>query len=124
MEAVKLKAKRRSRRKIGVRKRIFGTAECPRVTVSRSLKNIYAQLIDDETGHTLCAVGTMSKSKVLRKKLKNGGNKEAATHVGYALAQKAKRKKITRVCFDRNGYRYHGRVLALAEALREKGLQF
>lgn len=107
---------------MGLRKRLSGTAERPRLTVFRSLQHIYAQIIDDERGVTLCAVSTASKS--LRGKLTYGGNVAAAKLVGAALAETAKSKNITKVAFDRNGYRFHGRVKGLAEAAREAGLQF
>ena len=88
----------------------------------RSLYHIYAQLIDDTTGHTLLAVS--SRDKEVRKVLKNGGNVAAAKTVGKVLAERAKGASIASVVFDRGGYAYHGRVKALAEAAREGGLQF
>lgn len=108
----------RQRRHARVREKVSGTAECPRLVVFRSNKNIEAQIIDDVKGVTLCA----SSSVAL--KLKDGGNKEGAAKVGADLAEKAKAKNITKVVFDRGGYVYHGRVAALADAAREGGLLF
>jgi len=114
--------KERLRRHERVRKKIKGTPERPRLNVFRSLTNIYAQIIDDTTGHTLVAASTLDKS--LKGKIKNGGNKEAAAEVGKLIAEKALEKGIKKVVFDRGGYLYHGRVKALAEAAREAGLEF
>ena len=102
-----------------VRKNISGTAERPRLNVFRSLNNIYAQIIDDEKGVTLVAASSMDKGFE-----GYGGNIEAATAVGKAVAQKAVAAGITEVVFDRGGYVYHGRVAALAEGAREGGLKF
>lgn len=101
-----------------IRKRVKGTAERPRFAVFRSLKHIYAQLIDDEKGTTIIAASS------LEKKLENGGNLEGAKLVGKLLAEKAKEKGIRRAVFDRGGFRYGGRVRALADAAREEGLEF
>jgi large subunit ribosomal protein L18 len=122
MKAIKLKTVRHERRKASIRKRVVGTAQRPRLTVFRSVKNIYAQIIDDEAGVTLCEAS--SKSKDLRGKLPHGGNVSAAKLIGTALAERARAKNIDTICFDRNGYRYHGRVKALADAAREAGLKF
>lgn len=116
------KAIRRSRRKQGIRKMVEGTGERPRLTVFRSLHHIYAQIIDDERGVTLCEAS--SASKALKGQIKYGGNIAAAKLVGAELAQRAKAKKINAVAFDRNGYRYHGRIKGLADSAREAGLQF
>ncbi len=105
---------RRARR---IRKRLSGTAERPRVSVFRSLNHIYAQVVDDDTGRTLAA----SSSVMLKIP---GGNIEGAKAVGKALAEKAREKAITKVCFDRGGRQFHGRVKALADAAREAGLEF
>jgi len=113
---------RRRRRKRGIRKGLRGTSECPRLTVFRSDKHIYAQVIDDDRGATVCEASTRSKD--LRDRISYGGNIAAAKVVGAALAEKAKAKGITAVCFDRNGYRFHGRVKGLADAAREAGLEF
>ena len=117
-----IKIARRLRRKRGIRRTIRGTAERPRLTVFRSLKHIYAQVVDDDRGVTLCEASTRSAD--LRDTVKYGGNREAAKLVGEALAQRAKAKNIEAVCFDRNGFRFHGRVKTLADAAREGGLKF
>ncbi len=122
MRADKIKAKRRLRRKRGIRKVVHGTGERPRLTVFRSLRHIYAQVIDDDCGVTLCEAST--RSKELRGEIKDGGNMEAAKIIGTALAQRAKDKNIEAIRFDRNGYRFHGRVKTLADAAREGGLKF
>lgn len=115
---------RRVRRQRRVRKKLQGNAERPRLCVFRSSKHIYAQIIDDVTGKTLAAAGTLEPS--VKGGLANGygGNKAAAAAVGKALAERAKGAGIDKVCFDRRSYKYHGRVQALAEAAREGGLQF
>ena len=107
----------RLRRHARVRKSISGTKEMPRLSVFRSNKEIYVQAIDDENGVTLVS----SSSKNLKV---NGGNIEGAKAVGKDIAEKCKSKKITKVVFDRGGYLYHGRVAALADAVRESGLEF
>lgn len=117
---IKQKKVRVSRIKKGIRKKVSGTAERPRLTVYRSNKEIYAQLIDDERGQTLFAASTtMPDYKGI-----TGTPVEKATAIGKALAQKAAEANITAVVFDRNGYLYHGRVKALADGAREGGLQF
>ena len=108
-----------ARRHRRVRGKISGTAERPRLNVFRSNANIYAQVIDDTTGTTLCAASTLDKSFN-----GNGGNKEAAREVGKLIAQKAAEKGITNVVFDRGGYIFHGRVKELADGAREGGLKF
>ncbi|NOX58436.1 MAG: 50S ribosomal protein L18 [Planctomycetes bacterium] len=120
MDALKAKRVRLNRRKRGIRKRIFGTAAKPRLSVTRSLRNINAQIIDDDKGITLCSAGSQEKSLATSA----GGNKSGATEVGKLLADRAKEKGITAVAFDRNGRRFHGRIKALAEAAREGGLKF
>jgi large subunit ribosomal protein L18 len=119
MDAQKLKHHRQIRRAHRVRGKITGTAERPRLSVFRSSKHIYAQLIDDMTGVTLAAVGTSAK-----KGENYGGNIKAAATVGTKLAEAAKTKGIKQAAFDRGHYRYHGRVKALADAARKGGLQF
>ena len=109
----------RLRRHRRVRNKISGTAARPRLDVFRSAKHIYAQIIDDEAGKTLCSASTMEKSFE-----GFGGNAEAAKKVGLALAEKAKAAGISDVVFDRSGYVYHGRVAALADGAREGGLNF
>ncbi|MGX7025747.1 50S ribosomal protein L18 [Vagococcus hydrophili] len=112
------KNKTRQKRHARVRSKISGTAECPRLNVYRSNKNIYAQLIDDVAGVTLASASTVDKTI-------SGENKtELAKAVGSAIATKATEKGIKEVVFDRGGYLYHGRVAALAEAARENGLEF
>ena len=101
-----------------VRKNISGTSEMPRLNVFRSNSQIYAQIINDETGTTLAS------SSSVQLKIKNGGNIEGAKLVGADIAKKAKEAKISNVVFDRGGYQYHGRVEALADAARENGLEF
>jgi large subunit ribosomal protein L18 len=105
------------RRKARVRKKISGTAEHPRLRVSRTLKHIYAQIIDDTTGNTLAAESSLGLKIP-------GGNLAAAKAVGKSIGEKALAKSIDGVCFDRGGRLYHGRVKALAEAAREAGLKF
>ena len=111
--------KARLRRHKRVRGKIAGTAERPRLNVFRSSANIYAQIIDDTTGHTLCSASTLDKSFE-----GNGGNKAAAREVGKMVAQRAIEKGITTVVFDRGGYIFHGRVKELADGAREGGLNF
>ena len=103
-----------------VRKKISGTPEIPRLCVFRSLKNIYAQIMDDTTGHTLVSASTLDAEL----KAQYGGNKDAAKAVGALVAKKAAEKGITEVVFDRGGYVYHGRVAELADGAREGGLKF
>ena len=110
----------RAKRHLRIRRRISGTAACPRLNVYRSLSNIYAQIIDDVAGNTLVAASSIDKEL----NLENGGNVEAAKTVGKAVAERALAKGIETVVFDRGGYIYHGRVAALAEGAREAGLKF
>jgi len=110
------------KRKVRVRGRIKGTLERPRLNIFRSLKHIYAQAIIDGTGKTLVSVSTMSPE--LRGNLNQSGNVEAAKKVGELIAKKCLEKGVQKVVFDRNGYLYHGRVKALAEAARMNGLVF
>ena len=111
--------KKRIRRHKRVRGKIFGTAQKPRLCVFRSLKNIYAQVIDDENGKTLASASSLDKEFN-----QYGGNKEAAKLVGQAVAKAALDKGITEVVFDRGGYIFHGRVQELSEGAREAGLKF
>jgi len=117
------KAKRLERRKYSTRKGLFGSPERPRLSVFRSSKHIYAQLIDDFAGRTIASVGTVNEG-VLPDGAKHGANVAAAKAVGKAIAQRAKAAGITQVAFDRSGRKYHGRVKALADAAREGGLKF
>jgi len=112
----------RMKRKKRVRSRVQGTAERPRLNVFRSLKHIYAQAVVDTIGKTLVSASTLSPE--LRGDLKHTGNVEAAKKVGELIAKKCLEKGIQKVVFDRNGYLYHGRVKALAEAARTNGLNF
>lgn len=115
--------KRRIRKRIRIRKKIRGTAECPRLSVFKSLNHIYAQLIDDDKGNTLVHASTLSKE--IKEEVKNiKGKIPKAKLVGKLLAQKAIEKGITTVVFDRSGYPYHGKVKAIAEGAREGGLKF
>ena len=116
------KVSARMRRKVSIRKRLEGNGERPRLSVYRSAKHIYAQVIDDSTGKTLAHASTLSKD--LKGTLEEDNKVEAAKKVGALIAKICKSKKIDRVVFDRNGYMYHGRVSALAQAAREAGLEF
>jgi large subunit ribosomal protein L18 len=112
----------RVRRHHRVRLRVYGTPDRPRLNVFRSNGHIYAQVIDDTTGRTLVSASTMDEG--IKGKLKSGGNLAAATAVGRLIAERALKANLKAVVFDRGGYRFHGRVKALAEASREKGLKF
>lgn len=116
------KQQSRERRKKRVRARISGTAERPRLNVFRSLTNIYAQVIDDAQGHTLVSASTVDSEVAAQ--LEGKTKAEAAKIVGQTVAQRAKNAGISKVVFDRGGYRYHGRIAALAEGAREGGLEF
>lgn len=116
------KTKNRLRKKFRVRKNIFGTAEKPRLSVFKSLKHIYAQIIDDSTGKTLVSASTLSKE--IENEVKEANDKqELSKLVGNLVAKKAIDNKINEVVFDRNGFRYHGRIKALADSAREAGLK-
>ena len=112
----------RKRRHNRIRNKITGTPTKPRMNIYRSLKNIYVQLIDDLSGHTLVSASTMDPA--IRDSIENSGNKEAAKLVGELVAERALEKDIETVVFDRGGYKYHGRVKEVAEAARDKGLKF
>lgn len=122
MSSLAQKTAARLKRKVRVRKKIRGTSLRPRLNVFKSARHIYAQLIDDTAGATLVAVSTAIDE--VGSGLKYTGNIEAARKVGAEIAKKALAKDITAVVFDRNGFLYHGRVKALAEAARENGLTF
>lgn len=113
---------RRERRSLHVSRTVFGTKERPRLSVYRSNRHFHSQIIDDEEGRTLAAASTVMKD--LKGQIKNGGDKKAAAVVGAKLAEVAKAKGITKVVFDRNYYRFHGRVRAFAEAAAKGGLEF
>jgi large subunit ribosomal protein L18 len=123
MNAQKLKARRATRRQNHVRSKVRGTPERPRLTVFRSSKHIYAQLIDDLNGITLASASTAGKPTT-EEEATYGGNVKAAVIVGTKLAEAAKAKGITLVAFDRGPFRFHGRLKALADAARAGGLQF
>lgn len=120
MDRQQAKQTRRTRRRIGIRKRVSGTGEVPRLSIYRSLRHVYAQVINDLDGTTICAASTMDKGY----KGEGTGNAEAAKAVGKLIAERAKAKGVEKVVFDRGGFRYHGRVQALADAAREGGLKF
>ncbi|MBI4612158.1 MAG: 50S ribosomal protein L18 [Planctomycetes bacterium] len=122
MERYIAKREHRIRRHRRIRKRVSGTAERPRLTVFRSNRHIYCQLVDDDRGATLVCASTMEKD--LREGGSFGGNKGAAKAIGKRIAERAKAAGILKVAFDRGGYKYHGRVQALADAAREGGLSF
>ena len=112
----------REQRHIRVRKRVFGTAECPRLNVFRSLNHIYAQVIDDERGLTLVSASTLDAK--VKSQLAEKNKTEQAKLVGKLVAERALEAGISQVVFDRGGFKYHGRVKSLADASREAGLQF
>ena len=112
----------RQRRHLRVRKKVSGTPERPRLAVFRSLKHIYAQVIDDQNGQTLAAASTLYDA--VKGSLKTGGDIEAAKTVGRLIGERAREKRIGKVVFDRGGFMYHGRVQNLADAAREAGLEF
>ncbi len=114
--------KARERRRAHVRKRVVGTPERPRLNVFRSLKHIYAQVIDDSQGHTIVAASTVDKE--VREQIVGMNKTEQAQVVGRVVAERALAKGVKKVVFDRAGYKYHGRVKALAEAARKAGLEF
>jgi large subunit ribosomal protein L18 len=112
----------RQRRHRRVRRRVYGTPQRPRLNIFRSAVHIYAQLIDDTAGRTLVSASSLDKE--LAESLKNGGNVKAAAAVGRLVAERALKANLQSIVFDRGGYRYHGRIKALADASRERGLKF
>jgi large subunit ribosomal protein L18 len=118
----KVKAEARLKRKKRIRKKISGTSERPRLCVFKSLKNMYAQLVDDHNAKVLTGVSTLTAG--VKGAVKFGGNAEGAKKVGQTIAKKAVDMGIKEIIFDRNGFKYHGRVKALAEGAREGGLIF
>ena len=122
MNPQKEKVWKRQRRHLRVRRKVSGTKERPRLSVFRSLSHTYCQLVDDMEGRTLAAVSTLLPE--LKSALKGGGNVAAAVAVGAKIAEKALALGIKQVTFDRGGYKYHGRVKALADAVRKGGLKF
>jgi large subunit ribosomal protein L18 len=122
---IKTKEDRRDRIKFRIRKKMTGTAQKPRLSVFRSVTHIYVQVIDDMTGQTLASASTVdAKVKGLMAKGVAGGNVKGAELIGTTIAERLKEKGITKVVFDRNGFLYHGRVRAVAEAARTAGLEF
>ena len=119
---MKSKVEARSKRKQSIRKKVHGTDERPRLTVFRSARHIYAQVVNDESKATLAAASTLEKA--IREQLKGLKKVEHAKKVGALLARRCLEKRIEKVVFDRNGYIYHGRISALANAAREAGLKF
>ena len=126
-DRIAMRERARRRRQERVRKKVQGTPTRPRLSVFKSAKHIYAQLIDDVRGHTLTAASSLGSSfreRVQSVEKASGGNISGAKVVGELIAEQARAKGITQVVFDRNGFLYHGRVKALAEGAREAGLQF
>jgi large subunit ribosomal protein L18 len=122
---IETKEDRRDRIKFRIRKRLQGTPEQPRLSVFRSGAHIYVQVIDDLAGRTVAAASSLEPSvKATLADGARGGNRKGAEMVGRAIAERLKEKGITKVVFDRNGFLYHGRVRAVAEAARQAGLQF
>ena len=120
MDRAKERKVSRGRIRVRIRAKLSGTAERPRLAVKKSLKHIYAQLIDDSAGKTIAAASTRDKDAGV----KGGSNQAAAKAFGALIAKKAKDKGVKRVVFDRSGYQYHGNIKALADAARENGLEF
>ena len=120
MERITLKRTKYIRRKKSLRRKIFGLPDRPRITVFRSARHIYAQVIDDLSGRTIASASSNEKAA----KFDNGGNRAAAAQIGKTLAERASKAGVKAVVFDRNGYTFHGRVKALAQAAREGGLEF
>jgi large subunit ribosomal protein L18 len=122
MDHHKKVGRQRKRRQYRVRKRLSGTPERPRLSIKRTHKHVYCQLIDDVSGTTLVSAST--RDKELRGDMQNGGNKDAAAAVGTAVAVKASAAGVKAICLDRGSYKYHGRIAALADAVREGGISF
>ncbi len=122
MQIIKKKLARRKRRRQHIRKKLKGSATRPRLTVYRSARHIYCQAVDDFTGATLASASTMSKD-VKEELTANSGNVQGATTIGELIATRLKEQGISKLSFDRNGYKYHGRVQAIAEALRKEGIE-
>lgn len=122
MDPHREKWRKRERRHKRVRQEVLGTPERPRLSVYRSLKNIYCQLIDDLSGKTLASSSTLQSG--IREKIRYGGNKTAAELVGEKIAEEARKVGIQKVVFDRGGYKFHGRIKALAESARKNNLIF
>jgi large subunit ribosomal protein L18 len=121
MNKISLKKKRLTRRRFVIKKKIRMNKEVLRLCISRNNRNMYAQIIDDQKQHTVVAMSTLAKDFP---ELKNSANKDAAKMLGKMLGEKAVKAGIKKVVFDRNGFKYHGRVKAFADAARESGLEF
>jgi large subunit ribosomal protein L18 len=122
---IRTKEDRRDRIKLRLRKRITGTAERPRLTVFRSVAHMYVQAVDDTTGRTIAAAGTVEPALKAKMDAKaRGGNRAGAELIGQTIAERLIAKGLKQVVFDRNGFLYHGRVRAVAEAARKAGLEF
>ncbi|HHT9106536.1 MAG TPA: 50S ribosomal protein L18 [Candidatus Wujingus californicus] len=122
MDHIKEKLRKRLTRHLRIRRKVIGTSERPRLSVYRSLKHIYCQIINDIEGKTLASASTQSTD--IKTQIKYGGNIIAAEIVGKKIAEEAKKKGINKVIFDKGGYKYHGRVKALAESARKHNLSF
>lgn len=122
MNNIKEKLRKRKRRHQRVRRKVIGSGERPRLSVYRSMKHIYCQIINDIDGTTLASASTVSPD--VRTQVKDGGNVKAAEIVGRKIAEEALKKGISKVVFDKGGYKYHGRVKALAESARKNNLSF
>ncbi|MBT4584196.1 MAG: 50S ribosomal protein L18 [Phycisphaerae bacterium] len=120
MNRIVARLKRRAKRRHSVRKNIFGMPSRPRMTITRTGKNVYVQIIDDTAGKTVASASTIEKGN----RQPQGSNCAAAAQIGTRIAEKAKEAGVDTVVFDRNGYKFHGRVKALADAAREGGLKF
>ena len=119
---MKKKDANRKKRHYRIRKKIVGTQEIPRMNVRRSLANLHIQLIDDTRGETLVGISTLAKE--VKETCRYGGNIKAAQELGSVCAERIKEKGIEKICFDRGGYQYNGRIKAFADTLREKGIKF
>lgn len=122
MDILKKKNKRRLKRRKGIRKKVFGVSERPRLSIFRSSKNIFCQIIDDTTGKTLASASTLTKN--VKGQLSYGGNIKAAELVGQRIAEEASKIGVSKIVFDRGGYKYHGRIKALADTARANNLDF
>ena len=122
MGSLNLRKQARLKRKKRIRKKVFGGLEKPRLCVFRSTKHIYAQVIDDTTGHTLASASSMEKDA--KEHLEKGNKAAIAKHIGKIVAERSMEKGIKKVVFDRNGFLYHGRVKAVSDGAREAGLKF
>ncbi|MBF0117581.1 MAG: 50S ribosomal protein L18 [Desulfobacterales bacterium] len=122
MSIKNLREEMRLNRKNRIRKKVFGTSERPRLTVFRSLKHIYAQIIDDSKGHTIVSASTVEEN--IKQKVEKEKNIAKAVVIGKLIAQRALEKGVKKVVFDRNGFLYHGRIKAVSDGAREAGLNF